>query len=282
MSVEIFINELAYLDDKKIISAHKENKIITGIEIENYRGIKSLKLEELKRINLIAGVNNVGKSSILKTIHSMNLQYLNIMFLDDTNYMLDKEKFYFKNTADPINFENFKKELIVYENDFFKLNEKEYGMHIDDEADFINEYPRSLYGKGTRKIMDIIMCIVNNRNGIVLIDEIENGIHLYAMPKLWKAICELTIKYDCQLFFTTHSEEFKKSILEDKNNWEKHKDDFAFIYLNKYEDAIVPSTRSGDKFSYYMENTCGYKVINPPEYCPGRQNNFNDLIQGIL
>ena len=42
---------------------------INNIQINQFRGIKNLKLNDLKRINLIVGDNNSGKTSILEAIH---------------------------------------------------------------------------------------------------------------------------------------------------------------------------------------------------------------------
>jgi AAA15 family ATPase/GTPase len=48
----------------------------SNIEIRNYRGIKHLKIPSLKRINIIAGKNGVGKSSLLEAIFFiMNLKH---------------------------------------------------------------------------------------------------------------------------------------------------------------------------------------------------------------
>lgn len=41
----------------------------SSVEIGEYRGINGLALKDLRRINLIAGVNNAGKTSLLETIH---------------------------------------------------------------------------------------------------------------------------------------------------------------------------------------------------------------------
>lgn len=45
--------------------------MISELIIEKYRGIKDLKLENLGKINVIAGENNTGKTSILEVIESL-------------------------------------------------------------------------------------------------------------------------------------------------------------------------------------------------------------------
>lgn len=45
--------------------------MISEIYIENYRGIKNLELNQLGKINIIAGANNTGKTSVLEVIQSL-------------------------------------------------------------------------------------------------------------------------------------------------------------------------------------------------------------------
>lgn len=47
-------------------------EMISELYIEQYRGIQNLRLEELGKINIIAGENNTGKSSILEVIQSLS------------------------------------------------------------------------------------------------------------------------------------------------------------------------------------------------------------------
>lgn len=43
--------------------------MITALEIENYRGIKHCRIEDLKQVNILIGRNNAGKSSILEALY---------------------------------------------------------------------------------------------------------------------------------------------------------------------------------------------------------------------
>ncbi len=69
----------------------------------------------------------------------------------------------------------------------------------------------SLFGDAMNKIADYILKIVNNRDSILLIDEIENGIHHENQEEIWKLLFELCEKYNVQLFATTHSAEMIKA-----------------------------------------------------------------------
>jgi AAA15 family ATPase/GTPase len=42
--------------------------VITGLDIKNFRGFKSLSLDSLKRVNVIVGQNNTGKTGLLEAL----------------------------------------------------------------------------------------------------------------------------------------------------------------------------------------------------------------------
>ena len=46
----------------------------SSISVQNYRGISGLVLDDLSRVNLIAGVNNAGKTSLLEAIYLLTRQ----------------------------------------------------------------------------------------------------------------------------------------------------------------------------------------------------------------
>jgi len=86
----------------------------------------------------------------------------------------------------------------------------------------------SVLGQGIKKIFNIVCGIVSNQDGILLIDELENGLHFSIMPHVWEIIYELSKKYNCQLIITTHSLELVKyAVLIEK--FSEH--DFTFIKL---------------------------------------------------
>jgi len=55
------------------------------------------------------------------------------------------------------------------------------------------------------------LAILAYENGIVLIDEIDNGLHHSVQESLWKAIFAWANKYKVQIFATTHSDECVKA-----------------------------------------------------------------------
>jgi AAA15 family ATPase/GTPase len=67
--------------------------------------------------------------------------------------------------------------------------------------------PLTLFGDAMNKIADFILKIVNNKSSMILIDEIENGIHHENQRQIWKILFDLCNRFDVQLFATSHSAE---------------------------------------------------------------------------
>ncbi len=60
-------------------------------------------------------------------------------------------------------------------------------------------------GDGMTRLLGIALALVNARDGVLLVDEIENGIHYAAQEKLWRLIAGTARRLNVQVFATTHS-----------------------------------------------------------------------------
>ena len=65
----------------------------------------------------------------------------------------------------------------------------------------------NMQGDGLRRYLNIVAASANPMNNILLIDEIENGLHYSAYKKLWEAIFYLAATTNKQVLVTTHSKE---------------------------------------------------------------------------
>lgn len=65
----------------------------------------------------------------------------------------------------------------------------------------------NMQGDGLRRYLNIVAASANPMNNILLVDEIENGLHYSAYKKLWEAIFSLATSTNKQMFVTTHSKE---------------------------------------------------------------------------
>ncbi len=96
--------------------------------------------------------------------------------------------------------------------------------------------PIAYTGDGLTRLLSMILSIVACKDGIVLIDEIESGIHYSKLPLIWKAISKAAKEFNCQIISTTHSYECMQAITEGLEDDEK--DDFLYVRLDKKDEAI--------------------------------------------
>jgi len=80
----------------------------------------------------------------------------------------------------------------------------------------------SEFGDGVKHFLNIILALYLNKDSILYLDEIENGIHYTNLDKLWEIILTISKQQNVQVFATTHSKECIESYarvaeeLEDK------------------------------------------------------------------
>ncbi len=67
--------------------------------------------------------------------------------------------------------------------------------------------PLPVMGEGMTRLARIVLGISAVPGGVLLVDEIENGIHHSVMSKVWKAVSAAAKQFDVQVFATTHSYE---------------------------------------------------------------------------
>ncbi|BBB91077.1 MAG TPA: AAA family ATPase [Methylomusa anaerophila] len=111
--------------------------------------------------------------------------------------------------------------------------------YIHADIGFSRKIPIKLMGDGISRLLSIILAIADSPGGIVLIDEVENGIHYSAMPAIWKGIVKAAQDFDCQVIATTHSYECLQSAHEGVNNVNAS-NEFTYIRLDRNNDNIIP------------------------------------------
>ena len=88
-------------------------------------------------------------------------------------------------------------------------------------------------GDGMRKFIAIISNTIANQNSVVLIDEIENGIHYSSYPILWETLFESAQRSENQLFITTHSWEELVALQKVLQVREEFQNDVAVYMIKK-------------------------------------------------
>lgn len=74
---------------------------------------------------------------------------------------------------------------------------------------------RSL-GDGMNRMFTLALALVNAQDGVLLIDEIENGLHYSVQSEMWRLVIRIATEINAQVFATTHSKDcvdaFSKTI----------------------------------------------------------------------
>ena len=65
--------------------------------------------------------------------------------------------------------------------------------------------PVGSHGEGLRRLLSLATLICSIRGGILLVDEIDTGLHYSVLADMWKLVIGTAIKNDIQVFATTHS-----------------------------------------------------------------------------
>ncbi|AFZ14157.1 hypothetical protein Cri9333_3326 [Crinalium epipsammum PCC 9333] len=95
--------------------------------------------------------------------------------------------------------------------------------------------PLKSMGDGMTRLFHIVVALVNARNGLLLIDEFENGLHWSVQPKVWDIIFQLSEKLNVQVFATTHSRDCIKGF---DQIWNKYPTLGTFFRLDAKGDFI--------------------------------------------
>ena len=123
----------------------------------------------------------------------------------------------------------------------------------------LDKIPLNFIGDGVQRLLQLILAMRSMKGGIVLIDEMANGMHFSVFEKIWKLIYEAAKKFNVQVFITTHNietlqylhkaaskdKEFQKSIrnytiLKDKEkNLEIFKYDFKEFSFAIEQDVEI-------------------------------------------
>jgi len=360
------------------------NILIKKIAIHNFRGFKKTKLSELKRINLIGGANNIGKTvllealllnnaptgqniSLLKRLRGFETEHdkefpeytwdnfffnqqkqepITIVCADNKEITLtihcEESKEYFDSSreedrvADLISVSNFETTvkstlhlnyLIDGKNypvlalishakgitgNSFKVPEitqvsympssyqrtnaslaKEYGkaekrnkadlvlkalkivdssieeiktsvvggIHLEIKRQQGHFLPLSLFGDAIKKVINIVLNLINNNSAILLIDEIENGIHHTVQQAFWTFLFKLSTEFDVQIFATSHSAEmihaFDKVCLMSAHN--QTLGAYFELRLNPRTGNIVGTIHEPDVLDYELKHDKAYR-----------------------
>lgn len=104
--------------------------------------------------------------------------------------------------------------------------------------------PLPAMGDGTNRVFALALSCVRARGGVLLVDEVENGLHHSVQSDVWSSIFTLAEQLDVQVFATTHSWDTVVAFQQAANQ----SDSDGFLYrLERESDGAIYTERYTEK-----------------------------------
>lgn len=190
--------------------------------------------------NMKININNSIKdmpiklSSISRTVYPLhqNNNIINVVYLSPVSHLTENV---FNNI---IKIDEYK-EICVELLRLFDPNIYDMVYLKNELTGFANEYlkhkeldliPLSSFGDGIKKVLSIANAIISAKNGILLIDEIDTSIHSDYYLDVFNFLIKTALKFNVQLFITTHNIEAIDKMLETQSyNEQETRDDLINV-----------------------------------------------------
>ncbi len=72
--------------------------------------------------------------------------------------------------------------------------------------------PIGTLGDGSWRILGLALALAAAKGGVLLVDEIDTGLHFEVMAKMWRLVFETAVRLDVQVFATSHSRDCYESL----------------------------------------------------------------------
>jgi AAA15 family ATPase/GTPase len=125
-------------------------------------------------------------------------------------------------------------------------------IYVDTGLDKL--LPINIMGDGIRRIVSLLSAVSDVQGGVLLIDEIENGLHYSTLEILWKSLLKAVEVYHVQLFATTHSNECIAALASSYNMLDKKSDNIRLYRIEKQEDRHRAFEYSSDMIASGIDN----------------------------
>jgi predicted ATPase len=94
------------------------------------------------------------------------------------------------------------------------------------------------FGDGLNRLFGIVLSLCNARNGVLLVDEIEIGLHYSVQVSIWRIIFSLAKKLNVQVFATSHSWDCVRAFQEAAK---ESPEEGVLIRLSKRGENVIPT-----------------------------------------
>jgi AAA15 family ATPase/GTPase len=102
--------------------------------------------------------------------------------------------------------------------------------------------PIGSMGDGMWRILGLALAIANAKDGFLLVDEIDTGLHFTAMTDMWKMLWKTAKRLNVQIFATTHSNDCWTSLADIANAENPSEDGIAIHRIEKGKSQSIVFT----------------------------------------
>ena len=135
--------------------------------------------------------------------------------------------------------------------DLLRLRVGYENNQVDVLADLVGgeTLPMTVLGDGFCRVVLMFTPILNSRikNKLILIDEIDSGLHYSIMETVWRGMLELAQQTDKQIFCTTHSDEMLEATL---NAFADHQEMLTIYRIDKEQGNNTAQLFDYELYSY--------------------------------
>lgn len=107
--------------------------------------------------------------------------------------------------------------------------------------------PVAFVGDGALTLLAIVLAIIEARGGCILLDEFDSAVHYSRLPILWSEIYDFSIRYDCQVFATTHSGESISALVSSMHG--KNHNDLAYFRMDRVRGKVAATRYTYEELS---------------------------------
>jgi len=119
------------------------------------------------------------------------------------------------------------------------------GILVELEHRRNERVPLGSYGDGMRRLLALSIAIIQCTDGVLLIDEIDTGLHYSVMGDLWRFIVEAAKQSNVQVFATTHSLDCIRGLAELYRQHPEYADDISLQRIvPKLEKSVAFNARN--------------------------------------
>lgn len=111
-------------------------------------------------------------------------------------------------------------------------------MAIARSATISRPVPLRSFGDGMNRLFGIALALANAKEGLLLIDEFENGMHHEIQPEVWRFVFRLASSLDVQVVATSHSWDAIQAFQKVAN---EHPGQGVLVRLTRKGEEIIPT-----------------------------------------